>query len=734
MSNKRFHFEIPGDNIRNEKYDKSGFSPSVKRLDHVEHGQKLQIQAQKFIEVEFKKKDIRYTDDLFLQIETPKDITLKSQKLKIEDLGFEILSYSKNNSSLATAAIRKEIFQKFENRLDEYIHTNEHKGKSYFSPIESLSSIPPEDKIKDNLDYESDEEVEILINLFNIIKPKEILAVSNSISEELRTFSELVEQRTFSNGVTTIYCKLQAKNIANIASEFSTIKEIKPSQTFYAPQSLKTESLPNPLKINNPQSDSMVCIIDSGIRPTNKLINPFVKDRIIKLPVGSIDCAYDHGTFVASRCIFGDSIDSCLGSHELNPYCYILDVTVFGKDASDNVLGPSEYHLKCVLEDTLNQYSGTVKVYNLSLGSGVAIIDNQYSDLVKLIDALAKKHKVLFIIAAGNINAPLGNFPADHFGSPLARINTPAESLLGLTVGSIAKHINKDSLSGIDFTSPFSRIGPGADTGIKPEVVAHGGNYIKPYTPSPRIATYGISNDGNNLAVDNGTSYSAPLVSMYAQKLFDAYPQSDPNLVKGLLCHFTDIRNKHLELMDSERTYTGFGEPNIETAIEAGKHNAAYIYEGKLDQQRYQYIKFHVPSSLRAGEENSKLKVKITITYDPPVNPDNEMEYSETRISAALFKKTMAGMKKITISGEDNYNIPWNPLIRFEKSFARAYLNGDWELRLRLFTRGKVEDGYLQDYSVVIELIDEDGGTDVYTDISKEFGTIYETIKIELAA
>lgn len=734
MSKKRFHFEVPGNNIRNEKYEKSGFSPSVKRLNHLEHGQKLQLQSQKFLESELRKKDVKYTDDLFLQIETPKDIPLKSQKVKIADLGFKIISYSKNNTSIGTASIGKDNFHQFEERLDRYINTDDNKGKSYFSPIENLYSIPPEDKIKNNLDFESDKEIEIVINLFNVIKPKELLAVANSIAEELRTYSELVEQRSFTNGVTTIYCKLPAKYIGQIASEFSSIKEIKPSQTFYAPQSLTTESLPNPLEVKKPLSESAVCIIDSGIKPTNKILNPFVRDRIVKLPLGSIDCAYDHGTFVASRCVFGDSIDSCLGSHELEPYCYIIDVSVFGCNALDQVIGPSEYHLRCVLEDTLNQYSDSVKVYNLSLGSGVAINDNEFSDLVKLIDALSKKHKVLFIIAAGNINTLLGDFPTDHFGSPLARINTPAESLLGLTVGSIAKHRNNDSLSDIDFTSPFSRIGPGADTGIKPEVVAHGGNYIKPYTPSPRIATYGISKDGKNLAMDHGTSYSAPLVSLFAQKLFDAYPQSDPNLVKGLLCHFTEIRNKHEELTDSERTYTGFGEPNIERALEAGKFNAAYIYEGQLDQERHQFIKFHVPSTMRAGEENSKLKVKITITYDPPVNPDNETEYSETRISAALFKKTKVGMKKITISSEDKYNLPWNPIIQFEKSFTRSYLHGDWELRLRLFTRGSVKEDYLQDYSVVIELIDEDGGTDVYSDISKEFGNIYETIKIQLAA
>ncbi len=734
MIEDRFHFEVPVGNIRNVKYDKRGFSPTVQRVSHIEHGKKLQLQTQKFIETEFNKKDIRYTDELFLQIETPDQVTIKSQKLKIEDLGFKILSFSKNNNSIGTARIEKNKLKSFETRLETYTNSTENTGRTYFSPIENILSIPPENKIKENIDFESNEEIEIVINLFNSIKPKEILAISNSIAEELRQHSEFVEQKNFSNGVTSIYCKLPSIHIPKIATDFSTIKEIKPSQTFFIPQAITAEALPNPLKINKPISDSLICVVDSGISESNHLLNSIVKERIIRIPRDSIGCAYDHGTFVASRCVFGDEIDNCLGTHELTPYCNILDLSVFGEDLNNNVIGPSDFFLRSALEDTVIKYSETVKVYNLSLGSGIPINDFEFSDLAKLIDSLSKKYKVLFIIAAGNINGSLGIFPSDHFGSSLARINTPAESLLGLTIGSIAKHKNTTSLADIDCTSPFSRIGPGADNGIKPELVAHGGNLINPYNHSPRISTYGISKDGKSLAVDIGTSYSAPLVSQYAQKLFDSYPQSDPNLVKGLLCHFTDIRNNHEELTDSNEIYTGFGEPDIDRALRAGKFNAAYIYEGQLDQDNYQFITFHIPSTLKAGQENSKLKVRITVTYDPPVNPDNDSEYSEARISAALFKNTEDGMKTITISSEGKYNLPWNPIVQFEQSFTRSYLSGNWELRLRLYTRGEISPEYLQDYSAVIEIIDENNGTDVYSDIQNEFSSIYEKIKIVLAA
>jgi len=90
-------------------------------------------------------------------------------------------------------------------------------------------------------------------------------------------------------------------------------------------------------------------------------------------------------------------------------------------------------------------------------------------------------------------------------------------------------------------------------------------------------------------------------------------------------------------------------------------------------------------------------------------------------------------MKGITISGENNINLPWNPIIQFRKAFSRAYLTGEWWLRLRLYTRGNVPTDYMQDYSVVIEIIDEAKGTNVYSDIENEFGDIYKRIEIRQA-
>ena len=55
-------------------------------------------------------------------------------------------------------------------------------------------------------------------------------------------------------------------------------------------------------------------------------------------------------------------------------------------------------------------------------------------------------------------------------------------------------------------------------------------------------------------------------------------------------------------------------------------------------------------------------------------------------------------------------------------------------MRLRLYTRGNVNNTYLQDYAIVIEVIDEKGFTSVYNDISREFKGVYHKVQLKLAA
>ncbi len=348
---KKYHLRIPNENVRNEKYEKTGGGVSVQRVNHSEHGQKLKAASIETFGFEASKKDFDFTDNLFLQLETPNEVSLKSQKFKIQNLGFEIIDYSKFNKSIGIAKINKERIGTFQSKLDEYIESKDNTGKTYFSPIENITNIPLENKINLDIDYESEEPVSIVINLYNQLSKKEKFSISKTILDELEKNAKDIKYNDFLNGVSSIECTIPANKIPDIVADYSTIREIEENKIFIVEAAMKSDPMPNPLKVEDVESDSAICIVDSGISSANGIFDPFIADVFPALPSGSVDATYDHGTFVASRCAFGDSIDSCLGTHKLKPYCYLIDAQVFGVDSTGSKINPSELDLRNAIQD-----------------------------------------------------------------------------------------------------------------------------------------------------------------------------------------------------------------------------------------------------------------------------------------------------------------------------------------------------------------------------------------------
>ena len=117
------------------------------------------------------------------------------------------------------------------------------------------------------------------------------------------------------------------------------------------------------------------------------------------------------------------------------------------------------------------------------------------------------------------------------------------------------------------------------------------------------------------------------------------------------------------------------------------------------------------------------------------MNQDNNAEYSKCRVSLSLLKRVGSEIKDVALGGQQKTHLlPWNPIISLEKEFKRNYSSGDWELRLRLYTRGKLATTYLQDYSVLIQVIDVNNNASVYSTLFSEMGKRYDLIQLKIAA
>lgn len=237
----------------------------------------------------------------------------------------------------------------------------------------------------------------------------------------------------------------------------------------------------------------------------------------------------------------------------------------------------------------------TVRVINLSMGDSTRIFSREMSPWARLLDWLASRYSVLFIISAGNDPSPLTlETPRDSLGgletnvrqalaldalirtSTHRRLMAPAESINALTVGALHSDgapllpavPNRYDLFVSNGLSPLSRIGHGYRRAIKPEILMSGGRtlHVEQYLgeratstvepvrlarrPGHRTASPPLPGGGlNETGYCRGTSNAAALASRAAAQAYEAIEalraesanapgsQYDAVILKALLVH-----------------------------------------------------------------------------------------------------------------------------------------------------------------------------------------------------
>jgi len=235
----------------------------------------------------------------------------------------------------------------------------------------------------------------------------------------------------------------------------------------------------------------------------------------------------------------------------------------------------------------------TVRVINLSIGDDHRVFDRVMSPWARLLDWLAFKYRVLFVVSAGNdagaltLAVPrdtLGGLTAqnradhafDHLlaSSASRRLLAPAETINGLTVGAL--HADRSTppqvahrfdLFSAEGLSPISRIGHGFRRAIKPDVLMPGGRILHrerfgadpaqtvletitaAAAPGHRVAVPPLAGRPNTTAYCRGTSNAAALASRAAAQTYEvveilrqqsanALPTNhDAVLLKALIAH-----------------------------------------------------------------------------------------------------------------------------------------------------------------------------------------------------
>lgn len=275
-----------------------------------------------------------------------------------------------------------------------------------------------------------------------------------------------------------------------------------------------------------------------------------------------------HGTAMASLIVYGDR------SRPEPPLPRRIHlVPVLGRQdkfPADRLIVDVIYSAIFAMRDGEQPTAPGVLIVNISLGNPRRRFSGQLSAWARLLDRLAYRYGILFIVSAGNcveqfgIQAFAGRIEWEDanadvratetvraLGAILAdrRLFSPAETVNGLTIGACntdavtaadraAARVNVDPYSGQQMVNPSSALGPGFAQSVKPDLLMPGAREhlrfvnnhahveVCPAGPSRSagllVAAPPVGGIENRYGYTNGTSAAAALASRTAHLIHDA--------------------------------------------------------------------------------------------------------------------------------------------------------------------------------------------------------------------
>lgn len=312
----------------------------------------------------------------------------------------------------------------------------------------------------------------------------------------------------------------------------------------------------------------------------------------------------EHGSSVASVILYGDLSEDV--DEILRPSFRIQSIRALPSesDIEFNLLT-----LDRMIAEIIPKYEN-IKVWNLSIGPVGPVQDEVVSSLTQLLDEVAYKYDVIFVIAAGNTG--------DQNGVG-RRIQIPADSVNNITVAAYYNHNGKRDVA------PYNSVGLGREGGkLKPDLIDHGG--LLPLDPVYTISSYAYA-----LNKMHGTSFAAPHIARKLALILNDYPNFSVWEARALLEHSIALRITDLKAIQ----YESKGEFSGGTSqlIASLPDEVRIMYSGEISAKSYLILPIPLPDNTIAR----KAQITWTIVTKSKVNPNNTDRYTEYGIEDAFY-------------------------------------------------------------------------------------------------
>lgn len=401
----------------------------------------------------------------------------------------------------------------------------------------------------------------------------------------------------------------------------------------------------------------VIGVIDSGVNQHPFFERILVGSIAVPESLGPADVD-GHGTRVAGIAAFGD-FRAQLDAGTLSPGARICSARVLNDagDFDEKTLVPSQMRNAIT---ALHARFGC-RIFVISLGDlSSPWVGGKVGPWAATLDGLARELDVLIFVSAGN-RAPRGAADIEQAVTQYPRylleesngFLEPAGAVNVISVGALAHGEGVDvSLSENVFVrpiarrlepAPFTRVGPGIDGAVKPDVVDFGGTMVfdaaaQRLRVGKDLASAGVLTLHNEplaqlFASGSGTSYAAPLAAFKASQLMKRFPEASANLLRALLIGAARIPDESLtrlpNLEDAQKV-CGHGQIDLLRAAYSDDSRVVLVAEGELQLDYFAVYEIPLPEIYQSHK--GRRTIRVTLAFDPPVR-HTRLDYAGVSMS-----------------------------------------------------------------------------------------------------
>jgi len=521
---------------------------------------------------------------------------------------------------------------------------------SFFGAIEAIEPYGPEDRLSDDIAKTLDAQpgpVDILIwAATDDAEAAKRIAQVTAVLEAQEAAITAMDPRARSPVIRAILDGPTARLIANIA----VVELMRPPLLPYVDPSDWRDIGPDEL-VGEHRGGVPIGVLDDAIATGHPLLGALVSATRSFPANHAWQQPGPHGTMVAGLALYGDLETRLRDRLAFDSSGSIVQGRVIEPRPAQPHLHqfPPEQPEHLTIEEAivaLNEDHG-VRVFVLSVTGNDPYSGPRVSMMTERLDDLIRERDLVVVVSTGNhgidgLTAQMANgqhvlhdYPA-YALDETGRVSEPATAALAVTVGSIARSAGPATLAGttrigdvavapVNGLSPFSRSGPGAHKGMKPDCVHYGGNLVlraDGAVASPEsgtgVVSLALDGGGRLFGVGSGTSYAAPRVARIAADVLDIYADASGNLVRALLGLSASIPEPVRDAFGNEVCLVaGHGLPASDRASASTALRTVLMGEFSMDSDTVAIHPLPVPTAFQSVK--AARTIRVALAFDPPV-------------------------------------------------------------------------------------------------------------------